>query len=77
MLKKLQKQGNSMAVILTRDMLNHLGAVDTVDIAFESGKLVLTAPKNGDTAPRRRQSFRDASESTMQQYSVALANLAK
>ena len=58
-------------------MLSHLGAEDVVDIAFEAGKLVITAPERGSVAPRRRQSFHEAAASTMSQYDIALANLAK
>lgn len=77
MLRNLQKHGNSRAVILTQDMLSHLGAEEIVDIAFEAGKLVITAPERGTVAPRKRQTFREAAESTMNQYDVALTNLAK
>lgn len=78
MLRNLQKHGNSRAIILTQDMLSHLGAQEVIDIAFEAGKLVITAPERGTIAPRRRrQSFREATEATMNQYDTALANLAK
>jgi len=78
MLRNLQKFGNSRGIILTSDMLDHLGVETSVDITLEAGKIVITAPAAGAVVSRRRrQSFREAADATLKQYDIALENLAK
>ena len=72
MFKTLQKIGNSKGIVLTRDMLAHLGVTDAVDVVYETGRLVITAPKS----PGLRQSFEEALSATTGQYGDALRRLA-
>lgn len=77
--RRIQKIGNSRGVILTGDMLAHLGVEDQVAITFEAGRIVLSAPPPGTRlAPgRNRQSKADAVRSTFTQYEGALQRLAE
>lgn len=83
MVRKLAKVGNSQAVILTRDMKEHLGITDAVDVRIEQGKIVLTAPKMpaaaaaAVAAPRKRQGFEEAMNSTFSQYDKTMRVLAE
>ncbi|BDI28103.1 hypothetical protein CCAX7_001540 [Capsulimonas corticalis] len=74
MTRTLQKIGNSKGLIITRDMLQHLGVSDEVEVAFEAGRIVISAPIV--EAPRRRQSFEEAADATFIQYDEALRRLA-
>src|SRR4051794_10391359 len=76
--RRIQKVGNSRGVILTSDMLAHLGVEDLVEVTFETGRLVLTAPPQ-DAKRRpgpRRQSKKEAMRATFDQYESALQQLA-
>lgn len=77
--RKIQKIGNSKGVILTGDMLAHLGVEDQVAITFETGRLVLSAPGSHAqlTPGRNRQSKEEAMCSTFEQYGEALQRLAE
>lgn len=60
-----------MALILSKDMRDHLGLVSNeIEVIFEKGCLVLRAPKRG-------MSFEQATDETFRQFDTALANLAK
>ena len=78
MTRTLQKVGNSKGLLLSRDMLDHLGVTEAVEVTFEKGKIVLTKPSGlFPVKPgRRRQSFEDALKSTIEQYGPALQRLA-
>ncbi|MEO7716804.1 MAG: AbrB/MazE/SpoVT family DNA-binding domain-containing protein [Capsulimonas sp.] len=75
MTRSLQKIGNSKGLILTRDMLQHLGVTDEVEIAFEAGRIVLTAPVA--SAPRRRETFEEAADAVFEQYDETLRRLVR
>jgi antitoxin component of MazEF toxin-antitoxin module len=69
MTRTIQKIGNSRGIILNRTMLEHLGATDAVELTLEEGRIVLTAP-------RRRQTFEEATEATFTEYDQAMKALA-
>jgi len=66
--KSLQKLGNSQALILSKEMLAHLGATASVEVSMESG---------GKIVIRRAKSFDEAVESGLHKFDSALRNLAK
>ncbi|MBS1726550.1 MAG: hypothetical protein JST51_07495 [Armatimonadetes bacterium] len=71
MIRQTVKSGNSTALILSKDMRDHLGLTDNqIEVIFESGCLVLRAPQRG-------QSFEDAVRATLEEYDSAFRNLAK
>ena len=70
MVRDICQIGNSKGIRLTKDMLQHLGVDSQVEVTFEKGKIVLTAP-------RKRQSFEDAVQSTFKQYDGALKELSE
>lgn len=76
--RRIQKLGNSRGVILTNEMLAHLGVEDQVVITYETGRIVLTAPDSGSrlVPGRNRQSKADAMRSTFAQYEETLQRLA-
>ena len=76
--RKIQKIGNSRGVILTTDMLAHLGVEDEVEVTYETGRLVLTAPSgNAKLRPGPNlQSKAEAMRSTFAQYDTTLQRLA-
>lgn len=53
MTRTLVRTGNSTALILTRDMKDHLGITDTVEVLFEEGRIVLRKPLSFDEAAAR------------------------
>jgi antitoxin component of MazEF toxin-antitoxin module len=66
--KSLQKLGNSQALILSKEMLAHLGAAGSVEVTMESeGKIVI----------RRAKSFDEAVNDGLNKFDSALRNLAK
>ena len=75
--RRIQKIGNSKGLILTSEMLAHLGVEDQVAVTYEAGRLVLSAPAPGAklTPGRNRQSKEDAMRSTFSQYESALRRL--
>jgi antitoxin component of MazEF toxin-antitoxin module len=77
--RKIQKIGNSKGVILTSEMLAHLGVEDQVTITYEADRIVLSAPVPGArlTPGRNRQRKEDAMCSTFAQYEGALQRLAE
>lgn len=78
MLRNIQQFGDNKGIVLTRDMLEHLGVMETVDVSFEDGRIVLAAPREETTAvPLRKQSFREAADATLEQYDEALKRLAE
>jgi len=75
MTKTLQKIGNSRGLVLTRTMLDHLGASDSVDIQMETGRIVITAPAQQSAG--RRLNFEDAKNATFEKYGDALKRLSE
>ena len=70
MTRQLTKSGNSIALVLSKDMRDHLGLENNeIEVFFEQGSIVLRAPKKG-------QSFDEAADATFEQFSTALQNLA-
>lgn len=76
--RKIQRIGNSRGLILTSEMLAHLGVEDQVTITYEAGCIVLRAPAPGAklTPGRHRQRRDEAMGSTLVQYEQALQRLA-
>jgi antitoxin component of MazEF toxin-antitoxin module len=74
MTKRLQKLGNSKALLLNSTMLAHLGVSEEVEVSLEAGRIVLTAP---DRKTVQRQSFEEAMHSTFEQYDTTMQDLAK
>ena len=75
MTRKIQKIGNSRGLVLTRTMLDHIGAGDNVDVAMEEGRIVITATR--ENSPRHKQTFEEAKRATFAQYDETLQHLAK
>ncbi|MFN3648820.1 MAG: hypothetical protein ACK47B_04490 [Armatimonadota bacterium] len=77
--RRIQKVGNSKGLILTSDMLAHLGVDDQVTITYETGRIVLSAPAAAARlAPgRNRQSKTEAMRATFDQYEDALQRMAE
>ena len=76
MIRSLTNIGNSKGLILTRTMLEHLGANDAVKVSMESGCIVLTTTAEGAVRPRKRQTAEEAHDATLAQYGPALQKLA-
>lgn len=53
MTRKLTRTGNSDALTITRDMKDHLGITDEVDVQFLAGKIVLKRPMTIEEASAR------------------------
>ena len=71
MVRQTVKSGNSTALILSKDMRDHLGLTDNqIEVIFERDSIVLRAPRRG-------QSFDQAADATFKQFETALKNLAK
>jgi len=71
MIRQTVKSGNSTALILSKDMRDHLGLQDNqIEVIFEKDSLVLRKPQRG-------QNFEDALRSTLEEYDSAFRNLAK
>jgi antitoxin component of MazEF toxin-antitoxin module len=61
MIRTLVRTGNSTALILTRDMKDHLGITDTVEVIMEKDRIVLRKPLTFDEAAERSdQKFANA-----------------
>jgi ABC-type nitrate/sulfonate/bicarbonate transport system ATPase subunit len=67
MLRKLTTTGNSTALLLTRDMKEHLGISDTIEVIFEEGQIILRKP----------MTFEEAKALSHQRYAEAYRELAK
>jgi antitoxin component of MazEF toxin-antitoxin module len=67
MQRKLTRVGNSLALILTRDLKEHLGITDTVDFQIKEGEIVLRMPL----------SFEEAKAMTSERYRKAYEELSK
>ena len=71
MTRQLTKSGNSIALVLSKDMRDHLGLVDNeIEVFFEQGAIVLRAPRN-------MLSVKDAVHETLLKYDQAYRDLAK
>ena len=44
MKRKLGKNGNSSTLVITRDMKNHLGVEEAIDVEFVNGAIILRRP---------------------------------
>lgn len=44
MRKKLIKVGNSEALIMSKDMKEHLGVRETIEVTYDSGRIILSRP---------------------------------
>ena len=78
--RRLQKVGNSRGIILTSDMLDHLGIKDSIQIDLADGVVILRAPAADATLSRirpgpNRQNHRDALIDTFDQYDGTLRRL--
>jgi antitoxin component of MazEF toxin-antitoxin module len=67
MTRNLVRTGNSTALILSRDMKEHLGITDTVDVQIEEGRIILRKPL----------SFEEATARSDQKFANAYKELAK
>ena len=76
MVRGLQKVGTSKGIILTRDMIDHLGVTDSVEISLEAGRIVLTAPALDAVRSARRSTVREAAAEGINKYREALDVLA-
>jgi len=63
----LVRTGDGIALILTRDMKEHLGITDSVDVQIEEGRIVLRKPL----------SFEDATARSDRKFANAYKELAK
>jgi antitoxin component of MazEF toxin-antitoxin module len=71
MTRQLTKSGNSIALVLSKDMRDHLGLTDNqIEVIFEKNSISLRAPMHV-------MSFEDAADATFEQFDTALKNLAK
>ena len=67
MTRKLTTTGNSVAFVLTRDLRDHLGITDAVDVVLKEGEIVLRKPMSVEDASRLsgrkyRNAYRKLSE---------------
>ena len=76
MVRMLQKIGTSRGVILTRDMIEHLGLDDSVEISLEEGRIVITAPAHDAQPARKRLTVDEAALKGIEKYRKALDVLA-
>ena len=61
MIRKLVKTGNSVALILSKDMREHLGVDDQVDVVYAEGEIRLRKPMTLEEASARSDAkFADA-----------------
>jgi antitoxin component of MazEF toxin-antitoxin module len=67
MKRQLVRTGNSVALVLTKDMREHLGVSDSVDVQFVEGQIVLRKPL----------SLEEASDRSDKKFSEAYKRLAK
>jgi hypothetical protein len=67
MVRKLVKTGNSVALILSKDMREHLGIDDRVSIEFVENEIRLRKP----------MSFEEAKEYSLSRYGAAYRKLAE
>lgn len=73
MKRKLTRTGNSLTLVVTREMREHLGmgsSVREIEVTYRTGEIVLRAPE-------RRMSFEEAVGGNFEQFDAALRNLAK
>ena len=76
MRRNLIEIGGNRALILSREMLEHLGVTDAVEVTLEDGRLVLSASSQASSgAPAPAQTFAEAAEDTLAQYDEALRRL--
>lgn len=67
MIRKLVKTGNSVALILSKDMREHLGVGDEVSVELLEGEIRLRKP----------MTFQEAKEHTFNRYAEAYKKLAE
>lgn len=64
---KLVQTGDSVSLVLTRDMKEHLGVTDTVDVQMEDGRIILRKP----------MTFEEAKAASHDRYGKAYEELAR
>lgn len=74
--KTVRRIGNSKGILLSRDMLAHLGVGETIEISMEPGRIVLTAPSSVSIKPGAKQTVQEAMEATFEQYDNTMQRLA-
>ena len=77
MVKLLQRVGNSQAVLLSREQLEHLGATDAVTLTMEKGCIILRAATPEETPPRRTRTVRQSLDSLHEKFPETLKRLAE
>ena len=71
MTRQLTKSGNSIALILSKDMRDHLGLKDNeIEVIFEQSSITLRAPS-------KKLTVAEAVEKTLEKYDQAYRDLAK
>ena len=71
MTRQLTKSGNSVALILSKDMRDHLGLKDNhIEVIFENRSITLRAPNN-------KLSVAEAVQKSLEKYDHAYRDLAK
>jgi antitoxin component of MazEF toxin-antitoxin module len=77
MVKLLQRVGNSQAVLLSREQLDHLGATDAVTLTMEKGCIILRAATPEQTPPRRTRTVRQSLDSLNKKFPETLKMLSE
>jgi|GEM_PF-3717780 len=68
MTRKLIKTGNSDALVITKEMKEHLGVRETVAVYYAEGKIIIERPK---------VTFEEAQARTDEKFSEVYEELAK
>ncbi len=68
MTRKLIKTGNSDALVITKEMKEHLGVRETVAVYYAEGKIIIEKPK---------MTFEEAKEASLARFEDAYRELAK
>jgi len=71
MTRKLVRTGNSDALILTKEMKEHLGVRETVAIYYADGQIILERPKSS------RMSLDEAMKRSIEKYDDVYRKLAE
>jgi len=67
MTRKLIKTGNSDALVITKEMKEHLGVRESIAVYYEKGKIILERPTT----------FEEAKELSLERFSDAYERLAE
>jgi predicted RND superfamily exporter protein len=71
--RKLGRSGNSRVLVITRDMREHLGVDDEVQVILRENEVVLRRPEGGADDP----DFLAASQRTGEKFKTAYKKLAE